>query len=438
MEFYTVIVEGHQPPINASLDNISKLNDLLAALERCLLNKSACLNGRCTVKLRKPGEDARTTGMMVLEWELVPACSHLRDANITTAATNLSVSTGCGTANTPSDIQPFALTSLTTEAYESFETWPESNGRTDTIFMNSWGLTWPSQVGFTPTELPTIAASDNGPLDSTDSLPHDPLRTESFAIVNTPSEDGSSAATLSRQPSSTVRGVMGYELQSPADHAETITDGCLLSPIEYSHISTSRTDGSRVRKRRTRSLSGLDEHSTMGIKLDKSSIYLIKAAQSIVRSDYLEFLESELPRWVKRGLWEYGTDIIRPVSNGTDYYNLQVAYSTVCLLEARTQDDCLRSRIALVELHREYERTCAAGRNSLNERGVGCGISSSVIDLILGQIHQDWDALDDVQRKARRARFHNHKRYGKRWTILADSLGKAILILCSPTVARIV
>ncbi|QLI71520.1 Aurovertin biosynthesis cluster transcription factor aurF [Metarhizium brunneum] len=49
-------------------------------------------------------------------------------------------------------------------------------------------------------------------------------------------------------------------------------------------------------------------------------------------------------------------------------------------------------------------------------------------------------SLDESQRKTLRARFHNSKRYGKRWmhVLLTEKLGRGILLLCSPKLAKMV
>lgn len=62
----------------------------------------------------------------------------------------------------------------------------------------------------------------------------------------------------------------------------------------------------------------------------------------------------------------------------------------------------------------------------------------AIIDRILRAAHGNWKSLDESQRKTLRARFHNSKRYGKRWMLLTEKLGRGILLLCSPKLAKIV
>ena len=171
----------------------------------------------------------------------------------------------------------------------------------------------------------------------------------------------------------------------------------------------------------------------------KTEISVISAARSILRTDYLEYLEAELPRWAKGGLWDHepGSDS-QLVPADPDYYDLQIAYSDVCQLHTWMEDDVIRSRMALIRLHLEYLRTCKSWQARRGKGRIGRGDASCIIDHILQKTHHDWPTLSKAQCSTLRARFHERKRYGKRWAVLADELGKSILFLCSPKVAAIV
>ena len=171
----------------------------------------------------------------------------------------------------------------------------------------------------------------------------------------------------------------------------------------------------------------------------KSEMSVISAARSVLRIDYLEYLEAELPRWAKGGLWDHGPGSdSQPVVADPDYHNLQIAYSDVCQLHIWMGDDMIRSRMALIRLHLEYQRTCESWQARRGKGRIGRGDATSIIDHILQKAHHDWPKLSKTQCSTLRARFHERKRYGKRWAVLADGLGKSILFLCSPKVAAIV
>ena len=171
----------------------------------------------------------------------------------------------------------------------------------------------------------------------------------------------------------------------------------------------------------------------------KTEMSVRSAARSVLRTDYQEYLEAELPRWAKGGLWDHEPrSDSQPVTADPDYYELQVAYSDVCQLHTWMGDDMIRSRMALIRLHLEYQRTCESWQARRGKGRIGRGDATCIIDHILQKTHHDWPNLSKTQCSTLRARFHERKRYGKRWAVLADGLGKSILFLCSPKVAAIV
>lgn len=171
----------------------------------------------------------------------------------------------------------------------------------------------------------------------------------------------------------------------------------------------------------------------------KTELSVISAARSILRTDYLDYLEAELPRWATGGLWDHEPDSDSQRSTADpEYYDLQIAYSDVCQLHTWMEDDVIRSRMALIRLHLEYLRTCESWQTRQGKGRIGRGDASCIIDHILQKTHHDWPTLSKKQCSTLRARFHERKRYGKRWAVLADELGKSVLFLCSPKVAAIV
>jgi hypothetical protein len=125
---------------------------------------------------------------------------------------------------------------------------------------------------------------------------------------------------------------------------------------------------------------------------------------------------------------------------------LERAYLAVCQLDTRMSDDVVRNRIALIQLHLEYTQTHEAMRRRHSDSSagtktastVGRGDASHVIDRILQNTHGEWEALDQRRRAELRAKFHDRKKYGKRWSQLADSLGAGILLVCATRLANAV
>lgn len=165
---------------------------------------------------------------------------------------------------------------------------------------------------------------------------------------------------------------------------------------------------------------------------------LVTVAKACVRSDFVQFLEMNLSRWCQHGLWGRERYLSRMV-RVDKYEKLQTAYSYICQLDARMKDDAIRSRMAMVFLHLEFEKTCREWRSNhpaeaktKTMMGRGRGKISSMIDRILENTHPSWRFADARGKAEMRANFHNQKRYGKRWWTLVNALGYGVLLLCSP------
>ncbi|KAK8915240.1 Aurovertin biosynthesis cluster transcription factor aurF [Metarhizium anisopliae] len=170
---------------------------------------------------------------------------------------------------------------------------------------------------------------------------------------------------------------------------------------------------------------------------DAATPGLVTVAKACVRSDFVQFLETNLSRWCQHGLWgrERSSGHMARVDK---YEKLQTAYSYICQLDARMKDDAIRSRMAMVFLHLEFEKTCRECRSShpgeaktKTMMGRGRGKISSMIDGILENTHPSWRFADAREKGEMRTNFHNQKRYGKRWWTLVNTLGCGILLLCS-------
>ncbi|KAG5953527.1 hypothetical protein E4U58_000357 [Claviceps cyperi] len=159
--------------------------------------------------------------------------------------------------------------------------------------------------------------------------------------------------------------------------------------------------------------------------------------QTCLRPDYQQFLQANLPRWVRDGLWHNNWSSNADKESRSDRFaNLQRVYSCFCQLDVRMKDDSIRSRMVMVLLHLEFEKMYhdwKCGNVELLEpmTSMGRGNISAVIDQILEKAHPEWSLAEPKQKAEFRAKFHNRKRHGKRWWMLMDTLGPSILLLCS-------
>ena len=203
------------------------------------------------------------------------------------------------------------------------------------------------------------------------------------------------------------------------------------------HRSTS-SDNPRKRKRSSNSSQSASE------------LMVRNLSQNVLCKDYYSLLESELPRWTREGLWhEMPQNISDPDSSTmsalplpSSYSKLERAYLTVCQLNARMGDDMVRNRIALIQLYLEYTEIQQGQRktspSNRAESTVGRGYASQAIDTMLEKIHEGWGTLNQQRRAELRAKFHERKKYGKRWSQLTNALGPGILLVCSTKLASAV
>ncbi|KAL4734285.1 hypothetical protein BDV11DRAFT_209516 [Aspergillus similis] len=98
--------------------------------------------------------------------------------------------------------------------------------------------------------------------------------------------------------------------------------------------------------------------------------------------------------------------------------------------------------MALVRLHLEYTKTHQIWKKDSRQATVastiGRGDATRIIDTILECIHEGWRNLSNKRQSDLRAKFHERKKYGKRWLSLVDRLGPGILLLCSTKMANLV
>ncbi|KAH2464708.1 hypothetical protein KXV71_003371, partial [Aspergillus fumigatus] len=138
------------------------------------------------------------------------------------------------------------------------------------------------------------------------------------------------------------------------------------------------------------------------VNSNASDALIQSVSKCILCEDYIVWLESELPRWTREGLWCETGQSLSPSAGTSRYRDLEPAYFYV-----------LASTI-------------------------GRGDATRIIDTILESIHEGWRHLSPKRQSDLRAKFHERKKYGKRWLLLADRLGPGILLLCSTKTANLV
>lgn len=176
--------------------------------------------------------------------------------------------------------------------------------------------------------------------------------------------------------------------------------------------------------------------SSRGTLSDEAVQRVIFTAHTCISIQSIQFLETNLARWCRNGLWRNSSPLSMTTSL-SGYDKLQRAYSFVCRLDTRMSEDAIRSRMAMVTLHLEYEGTWKTKPSKRDgaSTSVGRGHTSSVIDSILESVHSNWADCGPRERAALRAKFHEWKRFGKRWWMLASILGPSIMLLASARLA---
>lgn len=258
----------------------------------------------------------------------------------------------------------------------------------------------------------------------------------------------SSAASPQQTAKSMVAGLNGFHQYgggvetAPSMVSTPSTPGMLRTRDSQTSASTPRsTPGSQFPVQLHHPVNNLESLVAADQSLppspnpaDQPDSVVASASQRILREDYMQFLEESLPRWERDGLWGPTERLLQPANPTSAFRELQLAYSSVCQLDVRMTDDDIRSRVALIRLHLEY--TKAFERQKTTETTVGRGGASVIIDTTLESIHKDWATLDRKRKADLRAKFHDNKRYGKRWLLLSSGLGPSILLLCSQKVAN--
>lgn len=180
----------------------------------------------------------------------------------------------------------------------------------------------------------------------------------------------------------------------------------------------------------------------------ETELILKYLSQNMLCEDFYSFLDSKVPCWIRQGIWnEHENEVQKPAepdpaSSVSPYFKLEQAYRTVCQISSRMGDDLVRDRVGLIRLHLEFMETHRVRRHRSSSKRttstVGRGDATHVIDRILENIHEGWTTLSQARRAELRAKFHERKKYGKRWSQLANALGPGLLLICSTKLASAV
>ncbi|PQK16002.1 hypothetical protein BB8028_0006g03240 [Beauveria bassiana] len=406
------------------LQSSPDLSHIFDSLRNFLVSNHIVLTGAHTIKLRVPDEEAILAGTFVVEIEVLPM------RPLTLQSPNEMIDSTAGQIESPTPItgvidnEVCMMDSSEIGGYQP-ETGFNSATQCSAALNSPWQAIGPSIRYNLPEE------SNNAGNVSLDMGSMPPV---------SPSVAGGLENQVDHSTMTVSQPGLNFSQYSPLScnsQTHSATEAFNL-PVSVADATVNRRRG-----RRSGSVSttlGCSESSHRTNRQSKLLALTIKSVQQpVIRPDWLTFLEAELPRWALWGLWEGAADVTPPAKGGGhEYHSLQVAYSAVCFLEKRVDYDSIRCRIALVELHREYERACTNRQEIEERRRIGWGVSSSTIDYILKNTHSNWSLLSESQRKSRRSQFHDRKRYGKRWAVLTDGLGTGIVLLSSTNLAKAV
>ncbi len=229
--------------------------------------------------------------------------------------------------------------------------------------------------------------------------------------------------------------------QVDATHVHNLSQGLLPSPspsgTDESSIPPSNTTSQRIAK---------DSKITKRVASNQHRKKTSPVQQYIfgvyIRDDFLPFMKMNVPYWKEHGLWSKSA-LSSPHQERLGYESLETIYSCMYELDMRIDHDPIRKYAALFLLDSRYKEALEDWKSHKPKRckqslGIGRGDASAMIDNILSNMHPDWDIYEPRRRSELRAKFHDDKRYGKRWSILVTSLGPSILFLCSPQLAKMV
>lgn len=163
-------------------------------------------------------------------------------------------------------------------------------------------------------------------------------------------------------------------------------------------------------------------------------IIVIRAGDTLVRSDAVPFLTDQLPLW--KGMWQKSS-LLMPSRNDsiTDYF-VKVSRCIACMNERSTLN---RIRVLLhrVLQYQFYLRFLDEAKQRVQGPGVkrkrGIRDAAHALNHLLEELYiDDWGLIGPAEKQRRRNLLHKQKHLGKRLMTLSSCMGYGILLLGSP------
>ena len=292
------------------------------------------------------------------------------------------------------------------------------------------------------------AESSELDVDNLTGDPEDAARGNDQSQGHLPSPSSLGPEESSIDPSGTPRPEFsGLDIDDPAGDQE---DAALVNDLSRellpsppsSRIEQSSFTVSKAYSRRNSKDSKIRKRFSSNQNRKKTSPVQQLVFTSYLREDFLPFIEMSLPYWKEHGLW-YKSALSDPHQGNSGYESLETIYSCMCELDMRIDHDPIRKHAALVLFESRYKEALEDWKSHKPKTckqsiGIGRGDASAMLDNILSNMHPDWDMYEARRKSELRAKFHDERRYGKRWSILVASLGPSILFLCNPQLAKMV
>jgi hypothetical protein len=161
---------------------------------------------------------------------------------------------------------------------------------------------------------------------------------------------------------------------------------------------------------------------------------IIQLGDSLFREDVVRFIESFRHSWGQDGLWDRAP-LSNPLTGNSVVENVLRSLRCAETIGHEYAVDPFRLRVARILLYYylEQKRIDIKGDPNLpNLLSQGKRISSVVVDIVLEDMYGHHGSQVSPRVKAQRRRsLKDHKRQGKRWTVLAAHLGIGIIGTCS-------
>ena len=174
------------------------------------------------------------------------------------------------------------------------------------------------------------------------------------------------------------------------------------------------------------------------VPLQADLVEVIRAGNSFIRVDASDFITLRLNP-ILADFWGIG-ESPRPMFNGKLAHAAFRSFRCAEVLRARSEVDILRLRFARLLLYHYAEQLIEQACSSpdmLARRSRGRSIASIALDTLTEQMFPH-DRISNLTtfRECRNS-LKEHKRIGRRWSILRNNLGSGLLIICSSTLAAL-